>query len=102
MKFPDDIRSLGQAVYYARGQRRLTVRQLAQKVGLSPAFICDVEHDRRQTTRLSELAQALRIPLKELESRAGVNRNLTDWLSRHPKLVQLLRDIQSRRRPMVY
>jgi transcriptional regulator with XRE-family HTH domain len=102
MKFPQEIRSLGQALYYAREQRRFTVRQLARKVGLSPAFICDIEHDRRSTTKLPELAQALKIPLRELESRAGVNRDLTDWLSHHPKLIQLLRDIQSRRRPMVY
>lgn len=102
MKFPKDVKSLGQAVYHARNERKLTLRQLAQKVGLSAVFLCDVEHDRRSTSKLPELAQALQIPLVELENRAGLTKDLKDWLSHHPKLIQLLRDIQSRRRPMVY
>lgn len=102
MKFPDDIKTLGQAVYHARNERRLTIRQLADRVGVSAPFICDIEHDRRATNKLTELAEALDIPYGELEKRAGLTRELKDWLSHHPKLIQLLQDIRNRRRPMVY
>ncbi len=102
MKIPPEQQTLGQAIYWARTERRMTVRQLAERVGVSPPFICDIEHDRRSTTKLTEFAEALDIPAIELESRAGLTKDLKDWLSRHPKLIRLLQDIRNRRRPMVY
>jgi transcriptional regulator with XRE-family HTH domain len=102
LRIPEEQRTLGQAIYWARHKRHLTVRQLADRVGVSAAFLCDIEHDRRATTKLKEFAGALDVPLADLEGRSGLTKDLKDWLSRHPKLIQLLRDIKGRRRPMVY
>jgi transcriptional regulator with XRE-family HTH domain len=84
-----------------REQQGLTLRGLAEKVGVSAPFLSDVEHGRRQTDRYDELAAALHVPVDELRALdSRIPPELKDWLSANPKLVGLLKDMHSSGRPV--
>lgn len=97
LRIPNEARTFGEALRWARKQRDMTLRQLGEAIGVSAPFLCDIEHDRRQTNRVEQLSRALGVELSDLERRQGVTEDLTDWLARNPKLVALLRDIRARR-----
>ena len=79
----------------------MTLRALAEKVGVSAPFLSDLEHGRRQTNLHDELAAALNVPVAELRALdSRVSPELKDWLSENPKLIALLRDMQSSGRPI--
>lgn len=93
--------SLGEAVRSLREDQRLTLRALAEKVGISAPFLSDLEHGRRQTDRYAELAEALGVAeasLRELDTR--VTPDLKEWLTSNPRLVSLLKDLQASGRPV--
>ena len=93
--------SLGEAVRILREDQRLTLRALAEKVGVSAPFLSDLEHGRRQTDRYVELAAALGVDedaLRQLDAR--VTPELKDWLATNPRLVSLLKDMQASGRPV--
>src|SRR5437868_5021142 len=84
-------RSLGEAVRLLREEQGLTLRALAEKVGVSAPFLSDLEHGRRQTDRYEALAEALNVPVAELrELDTRVTPELKEWLTENPKLVALL------------
>lgn len=98
---PPGVKSLGEAVRILREDQGLTLRALAEMVGVSAPFLSDLEHGRRQTDRHDQLAAALNVPvteLRELDSR--ISPDLKDWLAANPKLVALLKDMQSSGRPV--
>jgi transcriptional regulator with XRE-family HTH domain len=98
---PPDVKSLGDAVRILREEQGLTLRALAEKVGVTAPFLSDLEHGRRQTDRHEKLAAALNVPvdeLRQLDSR--LSPDLKDWLAANPKLVALLKDMQSSGRPV--
>lgn len=97
LRIPKGEQTFGQAIRWAREQQRLTLRQLGDSVGLSAPFLNDLEHDRRQTTKVAELASVLRVHLEDLEARQGLTADLKDWLSGQPQLLRLLREIRGRR-----
>jgi transcriptional regulator with XRE-family HTH domain len=94
-ELPATITTFGEAVRYLREKRGLTLRALAGKVGVSPPFLSDLEHNRRSTDKQDELARALGVApdvLKKLDNRFS---DLKEWLSANPELATLLRDIRS-------
>jgi transcriptional regulator with XRE-family HTH domain len=98
---PGGVKSLGEAIRLLRDAQGLTLRALAERVGVSAPFLSDLEHGRRQTDRYEELARALNVSvdeLRELDSR--VSPELKEWLAENPKLVVLLKDMQSSGRPV--
>lgn len=95
LRIPDSMRSFGEALRWVREQRGMTLRALAREVGVSPPFQSDLEHDRRTTAHVADYARVLGIDVAELESRQGFTRDLKDWLSEHPELIELLRDIRA-------
>jgi transcriptional regulator with XRE-family HTH domain len=100
-RIPPGVRSLGEAIRLLREDQGMTLRALAEKVGVSAPFLSDLEHGRRQTDKYDELAAALRVSvddLKELDPR--VTTELQQWLTENPKLVALLKDMQSSGRPV--
>ena len=102
LRVPDSESTFGMALRWAREQRGVTLRQLGALVGVSAPFLSDVEHDRRQVQNVAAYAEALTVSLADLERRQGITRDLTDWLSKKPKLLMLLRDIRGNRvRPLV-
>lgn len=60
--------TLGQHIRELRDKCDLSIRELAKKVGLSPAFLSDVELGRRNPSpeNLTKIAHVLRVPAKEL------------------------------------
>lgn len=98
---PSGVASLGEAIRLLREQQGLTLRGLAEKVGVSAPFLSDLEHGRRQTDRHEQLAAALDVPVDELRALdARVTPELKDWLAANPKLVTLLKDMKSSGRPI--
>lgn len=63
-----DLSPLGDAVRRARGARKLTIRELSSRSGLSPRFLSDLELGRGNISiaRLIDVARALEISLGEL------------------------------------
>jgi transcriptional regulator with XRE-family HTH domain len=97
---PDGIRSLGEAVRYLRTERRMTLRALAQKAGISAPFLSDIEHGRRQTNEYEALAKALDVAVDELRRFDGRVTELKEWLAENPQLVALLKDLRDSGHPI--
>ena len=97
LRIPDEVQTFGQAVRWAREQRGKTLRGLAREMGITAPAVCDIEHDRRSTSRVEQIATILQVEQKDLEARLGTIVDLKDWLSKNPKLIALLRDIKAQR-----
>lgn len=52
----------GQKLRVAREEKGMTMRALAQKIGVTPSYLCDLEHDRRNPSEdtAMKLFQALK------------------------------------------
>lgn len=63
------MKTIGERIRELRGEKDISLRELASKVGVSAAFMSDVELGRRQPSdkHLAALARILRTPLKELK-----------------------------------
>ena len=83
--------TLGETLRKLREQRKLSLRKLAEKVGVSAAFLSDVELDRRNTDKLPELARALGVRLSVLE--AADSRIDANWLRKNQRLVKSLSEL---------
>ena len=78
----------------------MTLRALADKIGVSPPFLSDLEHGRRQTNQYDALADALDVSVEDLRKLDGRVTDLKDWLAGNPQLVELLRDIRDSGKPI--
>lgn len=88
---PPEVTTLGAAIRYLRKCRGWTQRDLAVRIGTSHVFVCDLEHDRRKTARLPQIASALGVDLSVLGQLDGrLSRGLLEWLERNPSIVALL------------
>jgi len=87
--------TLGSKIRELRLLRGLSLRQLAFDVGVSPAFISDLERDNRSTSRLGDFARVLGVSedsLAILDNR--VNPDLARWFAATPSLIPALRKCQ--------
>ncbi len=78
----------------------MTLRALADKIGVSAPFLSDLEHGRRQTNQYDALAAALDVSVEDLRKLDGRVTDLKDWLADNPQLVELLRDIRDTGKPI--
>jgi len=102
LTIPGVVRTFGQALRWARNERRMTLRQLGAKLGLSAPFLSDVEHDRRNLNCVAHAEKALGLRPGELEMRGRISPELVDWLETKPGLIRLIRDIRACRcKPVV-
>lgn len=91
----DAATSFGDAVRKLREFRGMTLRELATRVGVSAPFLSDVEHDRRNTDKVAELAVALQVneqKLKGLDAR--LPEDLKTWMSAHPSIIPFLQTLR--------
>jgi transcriptional regulator with XRE-family HTH domain len=64
------VKSLGQTIRELREKKDLSMRELAKKLDLSPAFLSDVELGRRHPSdeTLAKIARMLGVPVGELRT----------------------------------
>lgn len=95
--FPPTVHTVGDAIRYLREQRGLTLRALADKIGISAPFLSDLERNRRSTERLDDFATALDVPADALLRFDGrLSQELRDWISRDPAFVRFLDEQRER------
>lgn len=99
-KIPPGATTLGEAIRILRTERQMTLRALADKIGVSAPFLSDVEHGRRQTNQYDALADALEVSVDDLRKLDGRVTELKDWLAENPQLVALLKDIRDSGKPV--
>jgi transcriptional regulator with XRE-family HTH domain len=100
-KIPPGVKTLGEAIRVLRTEQQMTLRALADKIGVSAPFLSDVEHGRRQTNQYEPLADALSVSVDELRKLDGrVPTELKDWLADNPQLIALLKDIRDSGKPV--
>lgn len=96
IELPAAIKSLGEAIRYLREQRGITLRGLARKIDVSAPFLSDVEHSRRQTDKLPEIARALGVEVAVLEALdPRLPEELKEWISATPGIMALLKDMKA-------
>lgn len=95
-QIPADVETLGDAVRWLREQRGMTLRALAKRVDVTAPFLSDLEHNRRNTDKLPQLARALDVDLAELQKFDGrLTVEMKDWIAANPGMVSLLKDIRA-------
>ncbi len=94
--------TLGETIRSARESKRITLRELARRMGVSAPYISDVEHDRRSLSpeRKRDAARILGVDVVLLEASEGYTRELAHWIQGNPDLVAMLRESRSTSRPL--
>jgi transcriptional regulator with XRE-family HTH domain len=62
--------TLGSFITLKRNERDMTLRGLAQKLGISPVYLCNIEKDRRPMTAADTLEKMANILLLNKEDKA--------------------------------
>lgn len=94
--------NLGSYIRALREAKKVSLREVAVKVGVSAAFMSDIELGRRYPARdvLEKIAKVLDVPVAEMvENDNRVRGELKDWLEKHPELKKILADFQQSGRP---
>jgi transcriptional regulator with XRE-family HTH domain len=95
-EIPGVIRTLGEAVRFVRERRGLTLREVARRIGVSAPFLSDVEHNRRSTDKLHELASALDVPFEDLSKFDGrLSGDIKEWIAANPQVAALLEELRA-------
>lgn len=95
VKIPETALSLGEAVRFAREARGLALRELARRIGVSAPFLSDIEHNRRSTDKLAEIAATLQISLDDLTRfDTRITPDVKEWIVTNPGISKLLRDMK--------
>ena len=82
-----------------REAQRLSLRAMGAVLGLSPMFLCDLEHGRRHLTDqwLPGVARVLGVTTEEIVARrCEMEIDLATWIASHPKLLEWLRSLRDR------
>lgn len=96
MKIPESVKTFGEAVRWAREQRRMTLRAFAAKMGVSAPFVSDVEHNRRHPLNIEGWAAELGVSVDDLRLRRFSD-SLESWLKGNG--ADELRELLKRMRP---
>jgi transcriptional regulator with XRE-family HTH domain len=81
-----------------RQARQMSLRDLGQALGVTAAYIADIESNRRLPSPdlKQKLAAALDIPLDDLEEADNrLSPDLHDWVEERPQVVNLLRSLRT-------
>lgn len=94
--YPEDVKTLGQAIRYLRTERGMSLRALAAEVGVSAPFLSDIEHGRRFTDKLDKLAEVLRVDAEDLSHfDTRIPKELRRWIESKPGLADLLQKMKA-------
>ena len=98
MTNPPAKRSLGEQVRDARIEHKLSLRELAKRIGRAPSYINDIEHDRRTPSEevLAEIAEQLSLDIDLLLAAAGrVSGESQNYLQENPTAGVLFRRVSN-------
>src|SRR6266705_1526205 len=90
-------KTLGKRIKLEREKKRISLRKFAEMLGISAAYLVDIEKDRRPPTEelLQKTADLLDIPVATFdEFSPDVPKAVKDWLDKNPllgKVMSLLR-----------
>lgn len=88
--------SLGAILRRARTEHKLSLRQLAKRIGKTPSYLSDIETDRRVPAEqvMADLGRELGLDLDRLMARAGrLGEQAERYLSRHMLAGLLVRKV---------
>jgi transcriptional regulator with XRE-family HTH domain len=95
-------KTLGEVIRDARVAAEMSLRDLSNKLDISPSYISDIENDRRVPSEqvMHQLADALKVSFDDLMARAGrVGDEAERYLKHHPTAGVLFRRISDKRLP---
>ena len=90
---------LGELIKRKRVAREWSLRQLGEKLGVTPAYVADLEADRRLPSAdlRARIASVLDIPNEELAAAdTRLSPDLRDWIEERPQLTAFLRPCRLR------
>ncbi len=98
--------TLGLEILRLRNLAKITLRAFAEKIEVSPAYVSDIEHDRRRPSEevLRKIAKELKDVGATYEALDSLNsrleRDIQAWVADNPSVRQMLRQVkQSGRDP---
>ena len=89
---------LAELIKSRRLARKWSLRELGAQIGVTPAYVADIEAARRLPSAelKAKLATALDIPTEELAALdIRLTTDIRDWIDERPQLIALLRSLRS-------
>lgn len=89
---------LGELIKERRLARKLSLRRLGEEIGVTPAYVGDIEANRRLPSAelIERISSVLGIPAEELAAADDrVSPDLREWIEERPQLSALLRSLRS-------
>src|SRR3989338_8290555 len=94
--------TLGTIIKKERKKRVLSLRKLAEKLEITPAYLVDIEKDRRIPSQdvIQKIADILDIPIAELHQYGSdTPKPVKEWLAGNPIISKILSLIQKSSTP---
>jgi transcriptional regulator with XRE-family HTH domain len=89
---------LGELIKSKRLARNWSLRQMGSEIGVTPAYVADIESSRRlpSTELRARISSVLGISLEELEAADDrISPDLREWIEERPQLTALLRSLRA-------
>ena len=86
-------KTLGKRIKQGREEKRVSLRKFAEMLGISGAYLVDIEKDRRLPTEelLQKIADLQDIPVSTFdEFSPEISKPVKDWLERNPLVSKVL------------
>ena len=86
-----------------RIKNKIGQRELAEKIGIAPSYLNDIEKEKRSAPKLDvikKLSIILKVDIDYLNDLAGLSKkelapDITDYINKNPKLISLIRSIKN-------
>lgn len=89
---------IGELVAAGRKERKWSLRQLASGLGVTPAYVADIEAERRLPSAelMGRISKVLGISLENLAAAdSRLSTDLREWIEERPQLTALLRSLRT-------
>lgn len=94
----ENMAELGELIKSKRLARRWSLRQLGEEIGVTPAYVADIETSRRLpgAELRARISSVLGISAEELEAADDrLSPDLREWMDERPQLISLLRSLRA-------